>query len=228
MSRSTSDVLPLPVAPHVQRYSECLLPTEYGEFRVLSYREEGVAAEHLAIVCGDVRGGEEILVRAHSECLTGEVLHSLKCDCREQLDLALRRIAKAGRGVVLYLRQEGRGIGLGDKIRAYGMQQKGYDTVDANRVLGFGDDLRRYHMAADMLADLGVKSIVLMTNNPSKVTQLRAEGVVVERRVPHLIEPHALNRGYLETKRARMGHVYDEEDAVAPPAPIDLSALRKS
>ena len=226
-SRSTSDVLSLPTAHPstlgtIERYSECLLPTEYGEFQVVCYREalpDGSVAEHLAIVRGDVRGGEEILVRAHSECLTGEVLHSLKCDCREQLDLALQRIAARGRGAVLYLRQEGRGIGLGDKLRAYGMQQKGYDTVDANRVLGLGDDLRRYHMARAMLEDLGIRSIELLTNNPSKVRLLRAEGVKVVRRVPHLVELHELNRGYLETKRERMGHVYDESDAVPTPVP---------
>lgn len=205
----------------VERYSECRLPTEYGAFQVIAYREQGNPNEHLAIVRGDVEGAREVLCRAHSECFTGEILHSLKCDCREQLDLALRRIAEAGTGVVLYLRQEGRGIGLGDKLRAYHMQQKGYDTVDANRVLGFDDDLRRYHMAAAMLEDLGVRSVQLMTNNPSKVEQLRAEGIQVVRRVPHLVEPHELNRGYLETKRARMGHMYDlEDDAVPKPAPL--------
>ncbi|MBX3251180.1 MAG: GTP cyclohydrolase II [Myxococcales bacterium] len=199
----------------VSRYSECRLPTEYGTFQVVAYREEGVPVEHVAICYGEVTG-DDVLCRVHSECLTGEVLHSLKCDCREQLDLSLRRIVEAGRGVVLYLRQEGRGIGLGDKIRVYQMQQKGYDTVDANRVLGFEDDLRRYHMAAAMLNDLGVKSVALMTNNPSKVEQLRGEGIVVTRREPHLVEPHALNRGYLETKRARMGHLYDLESDDEP------------
>lgn len=197
--------------PEVTRYSECLLPTEYGDFQVVTYREEGVPVEHLAIVQGDIRNGAAVLCRVHSECLTGEVLHSLKCDCREQLDLALRRLAETGRGVVLYLRQEGRGIGLGDKIKAYALQQEGYDTVDANRALGLGDDLRRYHMAAAMLNDLGVRSVALMTNNPSKVDQLRAEGIDVVRRVAHLVPPHALNRGYLEAKRARMGHMYDLE-----------------
>ncbi|MEM1415557.1 MAG: GTP cyclohydrolase II [Myxococcota bacterium] len=206
--------------PAVERYSQCRLPTEYGLFEVAAFREEGNPNEHLAISMGEVRGAEEVLVRAHSECLTGEVLHSLKCDCREQLDLALRRVAEAGRGVVLYLRQEGRGIGLGNKIRAYEMQQKGFDTVDANHAIGFADDLRRYHMARAMLEDLGVASVVLMTNNPTKVDALRKEGVTVVRRTAHLVQPHALNRGYLETKRARMGHMYDLEkgEHLVPPS----------
>jgi len=207
------------------RYSECRLPTEYATFQVIAFREEGNPNEHLAIVMGDVAGNEDVLTRVHSECLTGEVLHSLKCDCREQLDLGLKRIAAAGRGVVLYLRQEGRGIGLGDKLRVYHKQQQGYDTVDANRVLGFDDDLRRYHMAAAMLEDLGVRSVALMTNNPAKVEGLRREGIVVTRRVRHLVEPHALNRGYLETKRARMGHQVDFDHAVPAAVPGIVSEL---
>ena len=206
-------------APLVERYSECRLPTEYGPFQVFAYREVGNPNEHLAIVSGEVAGEHDVLTRVHSECLTGEVLHSLKCDCREQLDLGLRRIKNNGRGVVLYLRQEGRGIGLGEKIRAYQLQQKGYDTVDANRKLGFADDLRRYHMVKQMLADLGVRSVALMTNNPAKVDGLRRDGVIVTRRVPHLVEPHPLNRAYLETKRERMGHVYDMEQAEPAQAP---------
>ncbi len=194
------------------------MPTEYGPFQVFAYREEGNPNEHLAIVSGDVRDGHDVLARVHSECLTGEVLHSLKCDCREQLDLGLKRIKEAGRGVVLYLRQEGRGIGLGEKIRAYQLQQQGLDTVDANRQLGFADDLRSYHMVRAMLEDLEVRSVALMTNNPSKVEGLRRDGVEVTRRVPHLVAPHPLNLGYLETKRARMGHVYDLE-SVEPATP---------
>ncbi len=191
------------------RYSEADLPTEYGMLRVMAYREAGSQAEHLAIVHGDVRGAAEVLTRVHSECLTGEVLHSLKCDCREQLDMALRRIVEAERGVVLYLRQEGRGIGLGNKIRAYAKQDQGYDTVDANRVLGFEDDLRTYDVAAFMLADLGVASIELLTNNPAKVAALESEGVHVVRRIDHQVKPHGHNRAYLAAKRRRMGHFYD-------------------
>jgi GTP cyclohydrolase II/3,4-dihydroxy 2-butanone 4-phosphate synthase/GTP cyclohydrolase II len=196
------------------RYSEANIPTEYGEFRVVCYRErvlsplEGVASfkEHLAIAKGDVRGHDEVPVRVHSECLTGEVLHSLKCDCREQLDHALKRIASEERGVVLYLRQEGRGIGLGNKLRAYALQEKGVDTVDANRLLGLPDDSRNFDVAAFMLADLGARSIVLLTNNPLKVKSLRAEGVHVVRREPVRIEPNAHNVEYLRTKGKRMGH----------------------
>jgi GTP cyclohydrolase II len=192
---------------HFVRYAESDIPTEYGDLRVVVYREGDV--EHLAIVHGEVSGASDLLVRVHSECLTGEVLHSLKCDCREQLDLALKRIVEAGAGIVLYLRQEGRGIGLGNKIRAYALQSQGYDTVDANRELGFEDDLRRYDIAAFMLEDLGVKSIRLMTNNPAKVEALQKDGVIVTGRVEHLAEPHEGNRGYLESKRVRMGHLYD-------------------
>jgi GTP cyclohydrolase II len=195
--------------PRVSRYSEANVPTEYGTFHVVVYREQresGVGFdEHLAITCGEP-GGDDTLVRIHSECLTGEVLHSLKCDCREQLELGLRRIQDEGRGAVLYLRQEGRGIGLGDKIRAYALQEDGADTVDANRMLGLPDDARTYGAAAFMCRDLGIRSVRLLTNNPDKVKKLRAEGVPVEQRVPVSIEPNAHNRGYLVTKSRRMGH----------------------
>lgn len=209
----------------VVRYSEANIPTEYGTFRVVVYRQPGTEHEHVAIVAGEPAGKTDVLVRVHSECLTGEVLHSLKCDCREQLDLALTRIAEAGDGAVLYLRQEGRGIGLGNKIRAYALQQQGYDTVDANRALGFEDDLRRYDIAADILADLGIESVRLMTNNPTKVSALREEGVVVTSRVEHLVEPHAMNRGYLESKRARMGHVYDLTRFAGSARPLAVASV---
>ena len=203
-------------APTTTRYAEANIPTEYGTFRVYAYREQGSPHEHLAIVAGDVRGKANVLARVHSECLTGEVLHSLKCDCREQLDLAFRRIAANGEGVVLYLRQEGRGIGLGNKLRAYALQEQGVDTVDANTQLGFEPDHRRYHVAAEILADLGVRSIALLTNNPAKVEALRADGVVVARRMEHEVESNEVNRGYLETKRSRMGHLLALEAAHTP------------
>lgn len=208
------NVFPINQAASATRYSQCVLPTEFGEFDVVAYRDPTNPVEHLAISSGDIDGATAVLTRVHSECLTGEVLHSLKCDCREQLELALRRIAKDG-GLVIYLRQEGRGIGLGNKIAAYEQQQKGLDTVDANRVLGFGDDLRRYDMVPAILADLGVRSVALMTNNPSKVEGLRRLGVDVVRREEHLVPPHETNRGYLETKRARMRHMIDQSDLKA-------------
>lgn len=198
--------------PTVERYAESQLPTRFGMLHVVVYRELGSDKEHLAVIAGDVDGAEDLLARVHSECLTGEVLHSLKCDCRDQLDLALQRIQAAGRGVVLYLRQEGRGIGLGNKIRAYAKQDEGMDTVDANLALGFQDDQRGYQMAADMLRDLGVRSVVLMTNNPRKVEGLENDGIRVTRREPHEIEAHEHNRDYLKTKQARLGHLGNNGD----------------
>ena len=191
----------------VKRYAEAGMPTRFGPFRVVVYRELDADKEHLAVLSGDVEGAEDLLVRVHSECLTGEVLHSLRCDCRDQLDLALERIQQAGKGAVLYLRQEGRGIGLGNKIRAYAKQDEGLDTVDANLALGFEDDQRGYHMAADMLRDLGVRSVALMTNNPRKVQGLRNDGIEVTRREPHEVEAHEHNRDYLRTKQDRLGHL---------------------
>jgi len=195
----------------VDFYSQAVVPTEYGPYRVVVYRERGTGVEHCAFVRGDVRGQNGLLVRVHSECLTGEVLHSLKCDCREQLDQALRRIALEGRGAVLYLRQEGRGIGLGNKIRAYALQEEGVDTVDANLQLGFEADARRYDVAIEMLANLEVRSVALLTNNPDKVRALEADGVKVLRREPMEIECHDHNRDYLDTKRSRMGHLIEPE-----------------
>lgn len=190
----------------VERYAQAGMPTEYGRLLVIVYREAGTPHEHCAMVYGELAGRGQVLARVHSECFTGEVLHSLKCDCRQQLDHALRAIVEDGAGVVIYLRQEGRGIGLGNKIRAYALQDQGADTVDANRLLGFEDDLRQYHAANAILRDLGVRSVRLMTNNPEKVAALRAEGMTVDR-VPVLIEPGQENEHYLLTKRQRMGHL---------------------
>lgn len=198
--------------PMIDRYAEAQLPTRFGPFRVVVYRERDSDKEHLAVIAGDVDGAEDLLVRVHSECLTGEVLHSLKCDCRDQLDLALERIQKAAKGAVLYLRQEGRGIGLGNKIRAYAKQDEGLDTVDANRALGFEDDQRGYNIAADMLRDLGVQSVTLMTNNPRKVQGLENDGINVTRREPHEVEAHEHNREYLKTKQDRLGHLGTDGD----------------
>jgi GTP cyclohydrolase II len=200
-------------------YAEAPLPTERGLFRVVVFRERRSGAEHVAMVMGDV-AGESVLARIHSECLTSEVLGSLKCDCRAQLDRALDLIADTGRGVLLYLRQEGRGIGLGNKIRAYALQAKGHDTYEANRLLGFPDDLRRYDVAAEMLRLLGVKSVELVTNNPQKLAGLADAGFPVRGRValPSPANPH--NIGYLEVKRARTGHLIDIEAEVPGPAKV--------
>jgi len=190
------------------RYAEAEIPTAHGPFRIVVYRIAG--EEHLAVVRGDVAGATEVLARVHSECMTGEVLGSLKCDCRAQLDTALAAIAKAGRGVVVYLRQEGRGIGLGNKIRAYALQAEGKDTVEANLALGFAADLRSYDMAAAILRDLGVESVALMTNNPQKLAGIEQAGVAVARHVPLWTDDHEHNRGYLEAKVAKLGHIADD------------------
>lgn len=183
------------------------IPTRYGSFEVTVFHPvDEPDKEHVAIISGDVRDRHDVPVRMHSECLTSEVLGSLKCDCREQLEFALHHIATRGPGVVLYLRQEGRGIGLINKIRAYALQAQGVDTVDANRQLGLPDDTRRYDGAAAMLEHLKVRSVRLMTNNPEKVDALRQLGVNVRERIPVLIEPNQHSERYLATKRARMNH----------------------
>jgi GTP cyclohydrolase II len=186
------------------RYAEAEIPTPFGSFRLVVYRFG--AEEHLAVVKGDVRG-EDVLARVHSECWTGETLGSLKCDCRAQLDHAMAAISRAGRGVIVYLRQEGRGIGLGNKIRAYALQAEGKDTVEANLALGFAADLRSYEQAAAILADLGVESVSLMTNNPDKLAGLEKAGVKVADHVPHWVQAHEHNEEYLEVKRAKLGHL---------------------
>jgi GTP cyclohydrolase II len=203
------------IRPHVST-TECLaeakIPTRHGEFDTHVFRgssgeEHGpLAVEHVALVLGDLRGREEVLVRVHSECITSEVFGSLKCDCKDQFDGAMAAIARAGAGAVLYLRQEGRGIGLANKIRAYALQSRGHDTVDANRLLGLPDDARRYDVARDMLTHLGVSSVRLLTNNPAKVRALRKLGVRVVGRAPIVVAPTQHSAGYLEAKRLRMEH----------------------
>ena len=196
----------------VERYAESDIPTEYGVVRLVVFRtepEEAPPEEHSAVVFGAesaLAGPEPVLARVHSECWTGEVLRSSKCDCRAQLDQAMRALSAAGRGVLVYLRQEGRGIGLGNKIRAYALQEQGADTVDANRMLGFADDARTYDIAAAILASLGVSSVRLMTNNPRKVDGLAAHGIVVAGRVPATTTPTEHNASYLEAKARRLGH----------------------
>ncbi len=192
---------------NVWQYSETNLPTRYGKFRVVVFHNNLDHKEHLAIISGDIGDGENIPVRIHSECLTSEVLGSLKCDCREQLSTALQYISRKGRGVVLYMRQEGRGIGLGNKIRAYALQELGFDTVQANHHLGFPDDLRRYDIAAMMLKLLGVHSVSLLTNNPKKIRGLEEAAIVVKERIPIEIEPNEINELYLRTKAQKSGHL---------------------
>lgn len=202
----------------VERFSEADLPTARGTFRTVVFRERRNSREHVALVMGEVSGQEGVPVRVHSECLTSEVFGSLKCDCRAQLDRALDFVAQGGTGIVLYLRQEGRGIGLGNKIKAYALQARGADTLEANRMLGFPDDLRTYDIAADMLRQLGVRSVDLITNNPLKIAGLVEEGIPVRRRIPSRTQHNPHNVGYLRTKRERSGHLIElfvEDDTEA-------------
>jgi GTP cyclohydrolase II len=187
------------------------LPSRFGKFRIVAFWNNRDAKEHVAIVHGDVMGAEDLPVRLHSECLTGDALGSLRCDCRDQLEVALRVIGRLERGLVLYMRQEGRGIGLINKVRAYALQDRGLDTVEANRALGFRDDERDYAVAAHMLASLNIGSVRLMTNNPDKIRQLEQLGIKVSGRIPHVIPATEHNRFYLETKVARSGHRIDFE-----------------
>jgi len=194
----------------VERKATARVPTADGEYRLCLYHNSLDAKEHLALVMGEVSGESEVLVRVHSECLTGDVLGSQRCDCGEQLHRAMRQIGRQGAGVIVYLRQEGRGIGLLDKLRAYNLQDQGYDTVEANLALGHQADERDYSAAACILADLGVRSVRLMTNNPTKIEGLRALGVRIVDRIP--LEPtvHPENAGYLHTKAKRMHHLLME------------------
>ena len=189
--------------------AEAKLPTRYGAFKAIGFEGFADGREHIAIVCGDVRGQRDVLGRVHSECLTGDVFGSLRCDCGPQLDAALKTIATAGRGVVFYLRQEGRGIGLLNKLKAYELQEKGYDTLEANHALGFEGDLRTYDCAAQMCAALEIASLQLLTNNPEKVGTLHNWGIPV-RRIPLLTAVGVDNEGYLRTKAERMGHLLPE------------------
>jgi GTP cyclohydrolase II len=199
----------------VELYAETPLPTRHGVLRAMVFREKDSGKEHVAAVKGDIRGFEGVPVRVHSECLTSEILGSLKCDCREQLEHALDLVGASERGAVIYLRQEGRGIGLGNKIRAYALQAAGANTYEANRQLGFGDDLRRYDVAACMLKQLGVKSIDLITNNPLKIAGLQEEGIAVRRRIPSMASSNAHNIGYLRTKRELTGHLIELDKSTA-------------
>lgn len=193
----------------VQAAARARLPTAFGEFTAVAYRSTIDPDEHVALVCGDISTPAPVLVRVHSECLTGDVFGSLRCDCGDQVAMALQAIAGEGRGVFLYMRQEGRGIGLHNKLRAYNLQDNGLDTVDANKALGFPPDLRDYGIGAQILVDLGLKDIRLLTNNPRKVVGLEGYGLHVVDRVPIIAPSNDINRSYLEAKARKLGHLLD-------------------
>jgi 3,4-dihydroxy 2-butanone 4-phosphate synthase/GTP cyclohydrolase II len=190
----------------VERMTAVRLPTVYGDFTAVAFRETLTGKNHVALVKGDVAGRENILVRVHSECLTGDVFHSLRCDCGEQLDLALKRIASEERGVLVYMAQEGRGIGLLNKLKAYELQENGLDTVEANLELGFPPDAREYGIGSQILAELGLSTIRILTNNPRKITGIEGFGLKVVEQVPIEVPPNMENRLYLETKKQKLGH----------------------
>jgi len=191
----------------VERVEIIKMPTDYGDFDLALYRSKLDGQHHLALIRGEVAGQKNVLVRVHSECLTGDVFGSRRCDCGPQLHQAMRQVAEAGRGVIVYMRQEGRGIGLAPKIKAYKLQEAGYDTVEANEKLGYGMDLREYGLGAQILVDLGIKTIRLLTNNPKKLVGLEGYGLEIIQQVPIKISPNPHNARYLKTKRDKMGHL---------------------
>jgi GTP cyclohydrolase II len=193
--------------PLLDYVTSCALPTPWAQFTLHAFVEHATGKEHLAMVLGDIGDGQPVLARVHSECLTGDVLFSQRCDCGAQLEGALKKIASEGRGVLLYLRQEGRGIGLVNKIRAYRLQEAGADTVEANLQLGFHADARNYELVQPMLAQFGIREVRLMTNNPRKIDALTRLGIAVTERVPLLVNRNAFNNSYLNTKEAKLGHM---------------------
>jgi len=196
----------------VHREAEAVIPTPHGDWRIIAYRNDVDQHEHVAMVKGEIEGEDGVLVRMHSECLTGDVFHSLRCDCGEQLDAAMRKIDAEGRGAIVYLRQEGRGIGLINKLRAYNLQDEGMDTVEANEKLGFRPDLRDYGIGAQILLDLGLSNIRILTNNPKKIVGIDGYGLSVTEQVPLGVKPNPHNSDYLRAKRDKMGHLFPAGD----------------
>ena len=196
----------------IQPVASCALPTPWATFQLHAFLDQSTGKEHLALTLGDLGDGQPVLARIHSECLTGDTLFSLRCDCGAQLEAAIRQIATEGRGALLYLRQEGRGIGLVNKIRAYGLQEAGADTVEANHQLGFADDLRDYAMCAPMLRHFGIRSLRLMTNNPRKIDALKTLDIDVER-IEHIASGTRFNARYLATKASKLGHLLPQAPA---------------
>ncbi len=199
----------------VKKVADVDFPSKYGHFRIKAYESSLDGKCHLAVVKGDVAGKKNVLVRVHSECLTGDALGSMRCDCGDQLALALKRIEEAGEGVVLYMRQEGRGIGLANKMRAYALQDDGKDTVEANVLLGFAPDLRDYGIGAQILSDLGLTTIRLLTNNPAKRAGLTGHGLEIVERVPLVIKANKFDKKYLTVKKVKMGHIFDESETTS-------------
>jgi 3,4-dihydroxy 2-butanone 4-phosphate synthase/GTP cyclohydrolase II len=192
--------------PFVERVAAAKLPTDYGEFDIFAYEDSVDGLTHVALVHGDLGNGENVITRVHSSCLTGDVFHSARCDCGSQLDTAMKRVADEGRGIILYLNQEGRGIGLANKIRAYSLQDEGFDTVEANERLGLPVDKREYGVSVRMLLDLGVKSVRLLSNNPRKLAGVTGKGLSVSERIPIEIQAGEFNERYLKTKKDKLGH----------------------